>query len=158
MYKRRARILFVGAGTGGLAEMAAAWARQLGGEWLEGRCALPERYGANPRAAAVMLEGGVDLSRHPCMQLSEDLLEWADLVVTLGAAGQDTCPALPAGKPVKHWPLDDPAQAAGTEETIMAAYRQASEATHSRVASMIGGMRMLARSHIAVDDDDGGEA
>lgn len=153
MYKRRARVLFLGTGAGGCAQMADGWGRHLGGEWLETRCAGLALCGANPHATAVMLEAGIDISRHACTHVTDALLAWADLVVTLGDDARAACPPLPPGTQKKHWAVIDPAQTTGSEAQVMAVYRMACEAAHGYVVSMIGGMRMLARAH-AQDGDD----
>ncbi len=156
MYKRRARVLFLETGAGATALMAMGWARHLGGDWLEVRCAGFKLYGANPHAAASMLTAGVDISRHECTHCSDALLEWADLVVILGGEVPTQCPPMPAGTQKKHWDLVDPARISGSEEQVMAAYLSACEQIRAHVASMIGGMRMLARSQVTLDGE--GEA
>ncbi len=54
----------------------------------------------------VMAELGLDLSRERPRELTRDLAEWADVVVTMGCG--DACPYIP-GKRYIDWQLDDPA-------------------------------------------------
>ena len=52
-----------------------------------------------------MREKGVDLSARRPQRLTDDLAEWADLVVTMGCG--DECPYIP-GKKYIDWDLTDP--------------------------------------------------
>jgi len=52
-----------------------------------------------------MREVGIDLSRRVPRQLTDDLAEWADMVVTMGCG--DECPYIP-GKRYLDWDLPDP--------------------------------------------------
>jgi len=60
----------------------------------------------HPEAVAAMAEIGIDLGRRRPRELTRDLAEWADVVVTMGCG--DACPYLP-GKRYVDWRLDDPA-------------------------------------------------
>src|SRR5437899_275698 len=70
------------------------------------------RAGAEPAgtiqgpAVTVMREAGADLVRRVPGLLTEEMAEWADVVVTLGCG--DACPVLP-GKRYVEWELPDPA-------------------------------------------------
>jgi len=67
-------------------------------------------------------------------------------VVTVCGHADEHCPVLPPGVQKKHWPLEDPAKATGTEEEIMQVFRATRDEVKSRVEGMIGGMKLLARS------------
>jgi arsenate reductase len=53
---------------------------------------------------------------------------------------------LPPGVQKKHWPLEDPAKATGTEDEIMTKFRATRDDIKSRVEGLIGGLKMPARS------------
>jgi arsenate reductase len=53
----------------------------------------------------VMREQGIDLSARQPQKLTDDLGEWADVVVTMGCG--DECPYIP-GKKYIDWDLTDP--------------------------------------------------
>ena len=53
-----------------------------------------------------MGEVGIDLSEEHPSELTRDLAEWADVVVTMGCG--DACPYIP-GKRYIDWQLEDPA-------------------------------------------------
>ncbi len=146
MYKRKARVLFLCTGNSCRSQMAEGYARALGADWLEARSAGIEAHGKNPRAIAVMAEEGIDISAQESTRLSEEMLAWPDLVVTVCGHADEHCPALPPQVRRKHWPLPDPAQAEGEEEAVMAVFREVRDEVKRRVQGMLGGMRMLAKS------------
>jgi len=122
--------------------MAEGWANQLGAEWLEARSAGIEAHGKNPRAIAIMREAGVDISHQESTRVTPEILAWADLVVTVCGHADEHCPVLPPGVRKKHWPLEDPAKATGTEDEIMAKFRVTRDEVRSRVKDLIGGINM----------------
>jgi len=146
MYQRKARILFLCTGNSCRSQMAEGWANHLGSEWIEARSAGIEAHGKNPRAIAVMREAGVDISRQESTRVTPQMLEQADLVVTVCGHADEHCPVLPPGVQKKHWPLEDPAKATGTDEQIMAKFRATRDEIKSRVEGLIGGLKMMARS------------
>ena len=146
MYKHKVRVLFLCTGNSCRSQMAEGWANQLGGEWLEATSAGIEAHGENPRAIAVMREVGVDISQQESTRVTPEMLARADLVVTVCGHADEHCPVLPPGIQKKHWPLDDPAKASGTEEHIMARFRTTRDEIRSRVEGLIGGLKMMARS------------
>ena len=60
----------------------------------------------NPAVVAAMAEVGLDLSRELPKPLSDQAVEAADVVITMGCG--DACPIYP-GKRYEDWPLQDPA-------------------------------------------------
>ena len=59
----------------------------------------------HPEVLEVMAELGIDLSDRKPQLLTEELAEWADIVVTMGCG--DECPFIP-GKRYIEWELPDP--------------------------------------------------
>jgi arsenate reductase (thioredoxin) len=59
----------------------------------------------HPEVLAVMRELGIDLSARKPQHLTDELVEAADVVVTMGCG--DACPLLP-GKRYVEWDLPDP--------------------------------------------------
>lgn len=134
---RKTRVLFLGFGNAGRAPMAEGWANRLGHGWLEARSAGIEARGINSRAVAAMSEAGVDISHQESSRLTPEMLEWADLVVTVCKQADKSCPALPAGTRKNHWPLNDPATATGTDEEIMQVFRASRDIIRTCVTSLI---------------------
>lgn len=59
----------------------------------------------HPEVVKAMKELGLDIAGRAPKKLSRDLVEWADVVVTMGCG--DECPVLP-GKRYVEWDLPDP--------------------------------------------------
>ena len=60
----------------------------------------------NPAAIAVMAELGIDIARERPKRWTDDVVEAADVIVTMGCG--DGCPYVP-GKRYENWELADPA-------------------------------------------------
>ncbi len=60
----------------------------------------------DPVVADAMREIGIDISGNRPQKLTDDLAQWADVVVTMGCG--DECPYIP-GKQYLDWDLTDPA-------------------------------------------------
>ena len=117
--------------------MAEGWTRQLGGELFEARSAGIEAHGKNPRAIEVMAEKGIDISGQESTVVTDAMLQWADVVVTVCGHADEQCPVLPEHVSKVHWPLTDPAKATGPEEEIMAAFRATRTEVERRVGSLL---------------------
>lgn len=130
-------VLFLCTGNSCRSQMAEGWARALGSHVLKARSAGLEAHGKNPRAIEAMREAGVDISHQESTRLTPDLLEWADLVVTVCGHADEQCPILPSGTPKEHWPIEDPAKAAGTEEELKTLFAACREEIRRRVSDLI---------------------
>jgi len=129
-------ILFLCTGNSCRSQIAEGWGRQLS-RTHEFRSAGIEAHGKNPRAIAVMQEAGVDISDQESTRLTDAMLDWSGLVVTVCGRADEHCPVLPAGKRKLHWPLDDPAKATGSEEEIMQVFRASRDDTRRRVQELL---------------------
>ena len=99
-------ILFLCIHNAGRSQMAAGFARELGGDKVSifsGGSEPADRV--NPMAIDAMAELGIDISGHTPQKFTDELLNRVDVVVTMGCG--DTCPYIP-GKRYLDWPLDDP--------------------------------------------------
>ena len=130
-------ILFLCTGNSCRSQMAEGWARQLGGSDIMVQSAGIEAHGKNPRAIAVMQEAGVDISQQESTRLTDDMLETADVLVTVCGHADENCPAVPAGIKKIHWPLDDPAKASGSEELVMQVFRASRDDIRRRVQELL---------------------
>jgi arsenate reductase (thioredoxin) len=98
------RAYFVCIGNAGRSQMAQAFYERRGGV-ARSAGSRPE-HEIHPQVAEAMREVGVSLDgRHPKGITQEDV-EWADIVVTMGCG--DACPVLP-GKRYLDWELNDSA-------------------------------------------------
>jgi arsenate reductase len=133
-------ILFLCTGNACRSQMAEGWARLLVADNVGVQSAGIERHGQNPRAIAIMNEAGVDISSQESTQLTPDMLERADLVITVCGHADEHCPILPPGVKKEHWPLDDPARATGSEEEIMAVFRSSRDDIRRRVTDLVSSL------------------
>ena len=88
--------------------MALGWFEHLAGDhavaWSGGSEPATE---VNPAAVAVMAEVGIDVSKEFPKRWTDEIVQAADIVVTMGCG--DACPVFP-GKRYEDWTLDDPAE------------------------------------------------
>jgi len=130
-------ILFLCTGNSCRSQMAEGWAKFHGGSSFEIQSAGIETHGKNPRAIAVMSEAGVDISSQESIVVTGEMLEKADLVVSVCGHADEHCPILPPGTRKEHWPLEDPAKAQGSEEEIMDQFRASRDDIESRVRELL---------------------
>ena len=100
-------ILFLCVHNAGRSQMAAGFARHLGGDRVavySGGSEPADRV--NPAAVEAMAEVGVDITSSTPHRWTDDEVRAADVVVTMGCG--DACPVFP-GKRYEDWELADPA-------------------------------------------------
>ncbi len=136
MNNNRVKVLFLCTGNACRSQMAEGWANILGKDILFARSAGIEAHGKNPRAIAVMQEAGVDISNQESTQLTTDMLDWADIIITVCGHADEHCPTV-GNKRKLHWPLEDPVQAKGTEEEIMTVFRDTRDEIRNRTEGLI---------------------
>lgn len=78
----------------------------------------------NPRAIQAMGELGIDISGHRSKSVDELTGEKFDLVITVCDRAAGECPIFPGDTKVMHMGFPDPAKATGTEDEVMAVFRQ----------------------------------
>jgi protein-tyrosine-phosphatase len=100
-------VLFLCVHNAGRSQMALGWFERLAGEravaWSGGSEPGTE---VNPSAIAAMAEVGIDISKEFPKPWTEEIVQAADVVITMGCG--DACPLYP-GKRYEDWELEDPA-------------------------------------------------
>lgn len=99
-------VLFVCVHNAGRSQMAAGFARHLGGgrvDVFSGGSEPGEHV--NPAAVAAMAEIGIDISSQTPELWTVEMVREADAVITMGCG--DVCPVFP-GKSYEDWELEDP--------------------------------------------------
>ncbi len=100
-------VLFVCVHNAGRSQIAAALTHQLSGGRVKVRSAgSAPASEINPVVIELMAARGIDLSREFPKPLSDDAVQAADVVITMGCG--DACPFYP-GKRYLDWQVDDPA-------------------------------------------------
>lgn len=103
----RPSVLFACIHNSGRSVAAQVLARHHGGDRVEVRSAGSQPgSGVNPVVARVLAERGLTVADHTPTRLDAELVEAADVVVTMGCG--ETCPVFP-GKRYEDWPVEDPA-------------------------------------------------
>jgi arsenate reductase len=103
----RPTVLYACIHNSGRSVAAQVLTRHHAGDAVEVRSAGSEpATGVDPVVAGVLAERGVPVDDHRPTLLDADLVQAADVVVTMGCG--ETCPVSP-GKRYEDWPVDDPA-------------------------------------------------
>jgi arsenate reductase (thioredoxin) len=99
-------VVFLCVHNAGRSQMAAAYARELGGDAVRVFSGGSDPAASvNPNAVAAMAEVGIDVSEAMPQRWTDDIIRDADVVVTMGCG--DECPFFP-GVRYEDWELDDP--------------------------------------------------
>lgn len=127
------KILFVCIGNTCRSQMAEGFARFHSQGEVEVKSAGTSAMGIVNRAAiGMMKEKGIDISGQTSKQLTDEMLRWADVVVTLGCcSADDLCPVSFHGSKMD-WPIEDPL---GKD---MEVFRKVRDDIEKRVKGLIG--------------------
>lgn len=129
MTAERPTVLVLCVQNAGRSQMAAGWLRHLAGDRVDVRAGGTEPADeVNPVAVEAMREAGVDIAGERPRTWTDEQLEAADVVVTMGCG--EACPVLP-GKRYLDWRVDDPA---GRE---LAAVRRIRDDIEQRVRGLL---------------------
>jgi arsenate reductase len=103
----RPSVLFACIHNSGRSVAAQVLTRHYAGDAVDVRSAGSEPgSGVNPVVAQVLAERGLPVTDHTPTLLDADLVQAADVVITMGCG--ETCPVFP-GTRYEDWPVDDPA-------------------------------------------------
>ena len=127
------RVMFLCTGHSCRSQMAEGWARSMGADHIEVRSVGIEARGQNPRAIQVMAEAGIDISQQESIRVNGEMLEWADLLVTLCDNAEEQCPVVSPHTARLHLPLTDPAKYRGSDDEILAEFRITRDKIRQRV-------------------------
>ncbi|MFD3445922.1 arsenate reductase (thioredoxin) [Microbacteriaceae bacterium 4G12] len=82
--------------------------KYLGDNWNVYSAGI-EAHGVNPNAIKAMKEVDIDITDQTSDIIDRDILDKAELVVTLCGHANDVCPTTPPHVKRVHWGFDDPA-------------------------------------------------
>ncbi len=132
------KVLILCTGNSARSQMAEGLFRQEAGDAYEVFSAGTRPAQVRPEAIAVMREIGIDISGHRSKSVDEFTGERLDLVITVCDNANETCPVFPGAAPRLHWPFQDPAAVAGSEEQRKAAFRAIRDQIHARIRAFLG--------------------
>ncbi len=131
------RVMFLCTGNSCRSQMAEGWARALAGDDIEIKSAGIEAHGQNKMAIRVMKEVGIDISGQESIRVNGEMLEWADLLVTLCDNAEEQCPLLSPHTVKVHLPLPDPTKMRGDEQELLNEFRETREKVRQRIEFVI---------------------
>lgn len=103
------KVLFVCVGNTCRSQMAEGFARTYGKGKIEVKSAGTSAAGyVNSSTIEAMKEAGIDISAQTSKQVTDEMMDWADVIVTMGCCSADSlCPVTFKGKKYD-WKIDDP--------------------------------------------------
>ena len=120
--------------------MAEGWARHFLGEDTDVYSAGTTPHGIDPRAVAVMVEAGIDISAHRSKHMDKLREISFDLVVTVCDSAREECPVFPGAVKTVHRSFDDPpalSKYAENEEKALNIYRRVRDEIKDFVVSTL---------------------
>jgi len=127
------RILFLCTHNSARSQMAEGLLHSLGGDRFEVFSAGTEATQVRSLAIKAMAELGIDISNQQSKTLDRYLHEPFDEVITVCDSAAEACPVFPGAGKRRHWSLEDPSQATGTEEEQFVVYRHVRDELQSRI-------------------------
>jgi thioredoxin type arsenate reductase len=131
-------VYFLCTGNSCRSQIADGFLKKYGSEKYEVLSAGLEAHGLNPRAIQIMNEVGIDITSHTSDVINPEILNRADYVITLCGHADEHCPVILNKNVIKwHWGFEDPAKAQGTEEEIIAKFREVRDAIETRIKAFM---------------------
>ena len=122
--------------------MAEGILRHAGGDLFEVHSAGSKPAGyVHPMAIAAMKEIDIDISAHESKSLELFLDGTVDTIVTVCGNASDACPVFPGEVKRYHWGFIDPAHAEGTDEEVMAVFREVRDLIRNTFEAYASGYR-----------------
>ncbi|MEN6609438.1 MAG: arsenate reductase ArsC [Methanoregulaceae archaeon] len=141
----RKRILFVFAHNSVSSQMAEGYMKARYGERYKAFCAGTEITWLDPLAVTVMNEIGINLS-HCRLKLVDDFFGVdIDTVVTVSGQARDACPFIPGTKNVIHTEFPDPSSIAGSDDEILAGFRDMRDSITHWIDAHFGNEKLLGK-------------
>ncbi|MGZ3594852.1 MAG: arsenate reductase ArsC [Syntrophales bacterium] len=131
MSGNKKRVLFVCTHNAARSQIAEGLLRAFHGDLYEVASAGTAPSGVSPYAIRVMSEIGIDMGVHRSKSIQEYFGQQFDYVVTVCDHAKESCPYFPGAKKMLHQSFANPSALTGTEEEIMAGFRQSRDAIRS---------------------------
>jgi len=131
------KILVLCTGNSCRSQIAEGFVRHLAGDRFHVTSAGLEPSAVNPRAIQVMHEDGVDISRHTSKNAEQFVGQQFDYIITVCDNAKERCPFFPGQAERIHWSFEDPAAAQGTEDDVLAVFREVRDQIKNRISEFI---------------------
>ena len=133
----KTRVLILCTGNSARSQMAEGLLRREGGDGFEVYSAGTKPSIVRPEAIAVMSEVGIDISAHRSKSVDEFRDLPFDFMITVCDNAKEACPIFPGAARRLHWPFEDPAAVAGSEEERKDAFRAVRDQIHARFKAFL---------------------
>lgn len=130
-------ILFVCASNAVRSQMAEGWARHLAKDNIAIRSAGISPFMVHPMAVATMKEVGIDIASQGYRRLDDNLLEWAQYVITLSDTVKPYSAYFPEEVKYDHWSIPNPDTLVSDGITQAQAYAQVRDKIGRRVGQFL---------------------
>jgi arsenate reductase (thioredoxin) len=131
------KVLFLCTGNSARSQMAEGFLKKMGQGRFEVSSAGIAPVGINPNAIQVMQEIGIDISDQSSDAINRELLNQIDLLITLCGDARESCPVVPAKVEKRHWALEDPARAEGSELEVLEKFREIRDLIRAYVEELL---------------------
>ncbi len=131
------RILFLCTGNSCRSQMAEALINHDFKGQVEAVSAGTEPKGLDARAVQVMAELGIDIAGQESKHISAYEEQQFDYVITLCGDANEKCPLFFGGVKRMHMGFSDPPRASGSEEEVLAVYRQVRDAMRGQIGAFL---------------------
>lgn len=133
------RILFLCTHNSCRSQMAEGLVNHFLGDRFQAFSAGTEATRVNPLAARVLLELGIDISRHRSKTMDEFAGDRFDYVITLCGDANEKCPLFFGGVQREHIGFDDPSRLPGSAEEVLPEYRRVRDEIRQRLTNFLTG-------------------
>jgi arsenate reductase (thioredoxin) len=131
-------ILFLCVANSARSQMAEGIARSLAPPGVKIWSAGSRPTSVRPEAISVLKEIGIDISAHQSKAVGDIPAAEVDTVITLCA--EEECPVFLGKAQRLHWGLPDPAAVIGSEEKVLAAFREMRDKLVQRITVFFAGI------------------
>ena len=122
---RPLRVLFVCTGNSARSQIAEALLQHKAkGRFTAASAGSRPAPSVNPLAIEVLGERGIEWEGRRPKSVDDIMRDRWDFVITVCDRAKESCPVLPGQPVLAHWGLPDPADAAGTREERLRAFRE----------------------------------
>ena len=101
--------------------MAEGLAKAFGPKSWEFKSAGTIPSGVNPHTIESLREIGIDISAQTSKRVDEEMVSWADHIITLCDSAK-ACVTIPSSKKATHWSIPDPVGTVGDETRILKSF------------------------------------
>ncbi len=144
IFRRKPRILFVGADNATHTQMAEAYMRETATDMVDVESAGVKPGTLSATTVLVMQEDNIDIRYNQAVVIDDSILAWADLVVTICEDNAKFPIDIPSSAHHKHWPVAPP-DTNGDKETNLQVFRDCRDKIKLRTRNIISAMQLFCR-------------